>query len=253
MIPAMNDEQLLRYNRQILLPQIGIEGQQKLADAHVVIIGIGGLGSPAAIYLAAAGVGTLTLVDFDKVELTNLQRQIVHRNADIDMPKVESARQNLLAINPDILINTMQTRPDQQALEQLAKSADVIVDASDNYETRFALNLACTRQRTPLVSGAAIRFEGQISVYDKRLDSSPCYNCLYPASGDEEETCTENGVLAPVVGIIGSMQALETIKIICGIGEPLVGRLLILDALSLQWRSMQFKRDPACPVCGNNN
>jgi len=252
MIPAMNDEQLLRYNRQILLPQIGIEGQQKLADAHVVIIGIGGLGSPVAIYLAAAGVGTLTLVDFDKVELTNLQRQIVHRNADIDMPKVESARQNLQAINPHILINTMQTRPDQQALDELAKNADVIVDASDNYETRFAINLACTKQRTPLVSGAAIRFEGQISVFDKRLDTSPCYNCLYPVSGDEQETCTDNGILAPVVGIIGSMQALETIKIICAIGEPLLGRLLILDALTMQWRSMQFKRDPACPVCGNN-
>jgi adenylyltransferase/sulfurtransferase len=168
------------------------------------------------------------------------------------MPKVESARQNLLAINPHILINTMQIRPDQQALDELAKNADVIVDASDNYETRFAVNLACTRQRTPLVSGAAIRFEGQISVFDKRLDTSPCYHCLYPVSGDEEETCTENGILAPVVGIIGSMQALETIKIICGIGEPLLGRLLILDALRMQWRCMQFKRDPACPVCGNN-
>jgi adenylyltransferase/sulfurtransferase len=248
----MNDEQLLRYNRQIMLPQIGVEGQQKLANAHVVIIGIGGLGSPAAIYLTAAGVGTLTLVDFDRVELTNLQRQIVHRNADLDMLKVESARQNLLAINPGILINTIQTRPDQQTLNQLAENADVVVDASDNYATRFAVNLACTGQRTPLVSGAAIRFEGQISVFDKRLDTSPCYNCLYPASGDEEETCTDNGILAPVVGIIGSMQAVETIKIICGIGEPLLGRLLILDALTMHWRSMQFKRDAACPVCRNS-
>jgi adenylyltransferase/sulfurtransferase len=245
----MNDEQLLRYNRQIMLPQFGVEGQQKLADAHAVIIGIGGLGSPAAIYLAAAGVGTLTLVDFDKVELTNLQRQIVHRHADIDRLKVESARQSLLAINPGIVINTVQTRPDQQALSVLADKADVVLDASDNYQTRFAVNVACVAQRTPLVSGAAIRFEGQISVFDKRLAASPCYNCLYPAAGDEAETCSENGILAPVAGIIGSMQAVETIKVICGIGESLVGRLLILDALTMRWRSMQFKPDPACPVC----
>jgi len=246
----MNDEQLLRYNRQIMLPQIDIEGQQKLLNAHVLIIGMGGLGSPAAIYLTAAGIGALTLVDFDKVELTNLQRQIVHRNSDIDKPKVDSAKRNLLAINPDVQINTIDIKPDQQTLEKLVQQADVVLDASDNYQTRFAINGACVLHHVPLVSGAAIRFEGQISVFDKRHDSSPCYNCLYPKAGDEEETCSENGILAPVVGIIGSMQALEAIKIVCAIGEPLVGRLLVLDALSMNWRSMQLKRDPSCPVCG---
>jgi len=246
----MNDEQLLRYNRQIMLPQIDVEGQQKLSDAHVLIIGMGGLGSPAAIYLTAAGIGTLTLVDFDKVELSNLQRQIVHHNDDIGKAKVDSAKLNLLRINPDVQITTIDIRPDHQALEKLVQQADVVLDASDNYDTRFAINRTCVAHRVPLVSGAAIRFEGQISVFDKRRHDSPCYNCLYPVSGDEEETCSENGILAPVVGIIGSIQALEAIKIICGIGETLVGRLLILDALSMSWRSMQLKRDPACPVCG---
>jgi adenylyltransferase/sulfurtransferase len=248
----MNDEQLLRYNRQIMLPQFDVASQQKLLASHVVIIGLGGLGSPAAIYLTAAGVGTLTLVDFDKVELTNLQRQIVHHHTDIDKPKVESARLNLLAINPETEIITVDIKPDQQTLAGLAQQADVVIDASDNYETRFAVNRACVEQRTPLVSGAAIRFEGQISVFDNRQDSSPCYQCLYPKSGDEAETCSENGVLAPVVGIIGSIQALEAIKLICGIGEALVGRLLILDALTMNWHSVQFKRDPACPVCGTD-
>ncbi len=246
----MNDEQLLRYSRQIMLPQIDATGQQRLIDAHALIIGVGGLGSPAAIYLTAAGVGTLTLVDFDRVELTNLQRQIVHRTDDIDSYKVHSAKQNLFSINPGVQINTVNTRPDQPTLENLVRQADVVIDASDNYQTRFAVNSACVSLKTPLVSGAAIRFEGQISVFDKRNDNSPCYNCLYPGSGDEEENCTENGVMAPVVGIIGSMQALETIKLICGVGDPLTGRLLILDALSMSWRSMHLKKDPGCPVCG---
>lgn len=246
----MNDEQLLRYSRQIMLPQLDIAGQQKLAEAHAVIIGIGGLGSPAAIYLTAAGVGTLTLVDFDKVELTNLQRQIVHHQADIDTPKVESAKRNLLAINPEIRINTIADKPGRQMLDRLAGEADVVIDASDNYETRFAVNHACVERRTPLVSGAAIRFEGQISVFDQRRHDSPCYQCLYPKSGQDTETCSESGVLAPVVGIIGSLQALETIKLICALGEPLIGRLLMLDALTMNWHSVRLKRDPACPVCG---
>ena len=246
----MNDEQLLRYNRQIMLPQIDVEGQQKLLDAHVLIIGMGGLGSPAAIYLTAAGIGALTLVDFDRVELSNLQRQIVHHNDDIGIPKVDSAKRNLLRINPDVQITAIDIRPDKLALDKLVQQADVVLDASDNYDTRFAINAACVAHRVPLVSGAAIRFEGQISVFDKRRHDSPCYNCLYPVSGDEEQTCSETGIVAPVVGIIGSMQALEAIKIICAIGETLVGRLLILDALSMSWRSMQLKPDPACPVCG---
>jgi molybdopterin/thiamine biosynthesis adenylyltransferase len=245
----MNDEQLLRYSRQIMLPQIDVAGQQKLFDAHVLIIGIGGLGSPAAIYLASAGVGTLTLVDFDRVELTNLQRQIVHHQDDIDSPKVASARRNLQRINPGVTINTIDQKPDAQLLNRLVQQADIVIDASDNYPTRFAVNSACVAHRKPLVSGAAIRFEGQISVFDKRCDTSPCYNCLYPVAGDDAENCTENGILAPVVGIIGSMQALEAIKLICAIGEPLIGRLLIFDGLSMNWRSMQLKQDPACPVC----
>ena len=249
----MNDEQLLRYNRQIMLPQVDVAGQQKLLAAHVLIIGMGGLGSPAAIYLTAAGVGELTLVDFDKVELTNLQRQIVHCNADIDQLKVESARRNLLRINPDVNINTVGTRPDPPMLDQLVQRADIVIDATDNYESRFAINAACVAQRVPLVSGAAIRFEGQISVFDKRNDHSPCYNCLYPRAGSGEETCSENGILAPVVGIIGSMQALEAIKLICAIGQSLQGRLLIFDALAMHWRSMTLKKDPACPVCAGTN
>ena len=245
----MDDEQLLRYSRQIMLPQIDIAGQQKLFDAHVLIIGIGGLGSPAAIYLASAGVGTLTLVDFDRVELTNLQRQIVHHQDDIDSPKVASARRNLQRINPGVTINTIEEKPDAQRLNRLVQQADVVIDASDNYPTRFAVNSACVAHRKPLVSGAAIRFEGQISVFDKRSETSPCYNCLYPVAGEDAENCTENGILAPVVGIIGSMQALEAIKLICAIGEPLIGRLLIFDGLAMNWRSMQLKKDPSCPVC----
>ena len=246
----MNDEQLLRYNRQIMLPQIDVTGQQKLADAHVLIIGLGGLGSPASMYLTASGVGTLTLVDFDTVELTNLQRQIVHRNDDIDRPKVESAEQNLLSINPEVHINTINRKPDMATLLELTQQADVVIDASDNYETRFAVNRACVDQRKPLVSGAAIRFEGQITVFDSSNENSPCYQCLYPAAGNEEERCSETGILAPVVGIIGCMQAVETIKLICNTGEPLIGRLLVLDALTMQWRSLNLQRDPACVACG---
>jgi molybdopterin-synthase adenylyltransferase len=247
----MNDEQLLRYSRQLMLTQIGYEGQQRLSRARVLIIGLGGLGSPAAMYLAAAGVGTLVLVDFDRVELTNLQRQIVHRTADIGEHKVVSARANLLAINPEVQIDTIAHALDTDELDEQVQRADVVIDACDNFETRFAVNAACVRQRTPLVSGAAIRFEGQISVFDSRNTDSPCYNCLYPHAGDNEETCSESGVLAPVVGIIGSIQALEAIKLICDSGETLRGRVLILDALTMQWRTMTLRRDPACPVCSH--
>jgi molybdopterin/thiamine biosynthesis adenylyltransferase len=247
----MNDEQLLRYNRHIMLPQIGIEGQQKLRDAHVLIIGLGGLGSPAALYLATAGIGRLTLVDDDTVELSNLQRQIVHRTRNIGEKKVASARSNLLAINDEIDIITIDHRLDETALAQQIQLADVVLDASDNFDTRFAINRACVAQKKPLVSGAAIQFEGQISVFDSRDEHCPCYNCLYPNKGEEDLTCSGNGILAPVVGIIGSMQALETIKLICQIGQPLYGRLLLFDALSLQWRTMNLKKDPGCPVCGS--
>jgi molybdopterin-synthase adenylyltransferase len=247
----MNDEQLLRYNRQIMLPQIGYEGQQRLADARVLIIGLGGLGSPASMYLAAAGVGRLVLVDFDRVELTNLQRQIVHHTADIGEHKAVSAKNNLLAINPEIRIDAVTHRLTADELEAQVRQADVVIDASDNYETRFAVNTACVRQRTPLVSGAAIRLEGQVSVFDSRERDNPCYQCLYPRSGEDELTCSESGVLAPVVGIIGSIQALEAIKLICNTGDPLRGRVLILDALTMQWRTMKLRRDPACPVCGD--
>lgn len=247
----MNDEQLLRYNRHIMLPQIGIEGQQKLRDAHVLIIGLGGLGSPAAMYLATAGVGRLTLVDDDTVELSNLQRQIIHRNQNIGDSKVASAKSNLLAINHEIDIATIDHRLDEAALNQQIKQADVVLDASDNFDTRFAINRACVAQKKPLVSGAAIQFDGQISVFDSRDEHCPCYSCLYPDKGNDNLTCSTNGILAPVVGIIGSMQALEAIKLICQIGEPLYGRLLLFDALSLQWRTMNLKKDPNCPVCGS--
>ena len=249
----MNDEQLLRYNRHIMLPQIGIEGQQKLHDARVLIIGLGGLGSPAAMYLATAGVGHLTLVDDDIVEISNLQRQIVHRSQNIGDSKVASARDNLLAINHDIDITTIDHRLDDAALNQQIEQADVVLDASDNFDTRFAINRACVAQKKPLVSGAAIQFDGQISVFDSRDENCPCYSCLYPDKGEENLTCSTNGILAPVVGIIGSMQALEAIKLICQIGEPLYGRLLLFDALALQWRTMNLKKDPNCPVCGTEN
>ncbi|MCK5002918.1 MAG: molybdopterin-synthase adenylyltransferase MoeB [Gammaproteobacteria bacterium] len=248
----MNDEQLLRYNRHIMLPQIGIEGQQKLCDAHVLIIGLGGLGSPAAMYLATAGVGQLALVDDDTVELSNLQRQIIHRSQNIGDSKVASAKSNLLAINHEIDIATIDHRLNEAALNQQIERADVVLDASDNFDTRFAINRACVAQKKPLVSGAAIQFDGQISVFDSRSKHCPCYSCLYPDKGEDNLTCSENGILAPVVGIIGSMQALEAIKLICHIGEPLYGRLLLFDALSLQWRTMNLKKDPNCPVCGSS-
>ncbi len=246
----MDDSQLLRYNRHIMLPQIGFEGQQRLCDAHVLIIGLGGLGSPAAMYLAAAGIGQLSLADADQVEITNLQRQIVHRTSNIDETKVDSACATLLDINPHIQINCVVERLQGDALEQAVAAADVVLDATDNFTSRYAINAACVKHRTPLVSGAAIRFEGQLAVFDFSDDSSPCYHCLYPANPDAvEETCSENGILAPVVGIIGSMQALEAIKLICRIGEPSSGRLLLFDALAMEWRSMRFKRDLTCPVC----
>jgi adenylyltransferase/sulfurtransferase len=246
----MNDEQLLRYNRHIMLPQIDIDGQQRLLDAHVAIIGLGGLGSPAALYLAAAGVGALTLVDFDAVELSNLQRQIAHRESQAGTNKTVSARHNMLELNPGISIHCIEHELDLAALETLAKEVTLMIDATDNFATRYLINRACFNTGTPLVSGAAIQFSGQLSVFDFRDAQSPCYACLYGEDATEaEQTCSENGILAPVVGIIGCMMATETIKLICDIGELLSHRLMILDALNMQWREMRYHKDPQCRVC----
>lgn len=247
----MNDQQLLRYNRQIMLPQLGYEGQLKLLAAKVLLMGIGGLGSPVAMYLAAAGVGELTLVDFDAVDLSNLQRQILHRTENISQPKVASAKHNLLQLNPETIIHTVNHKPDEIELSKLIAAATVVVDATDNFASRFAINRACVQHKVPLVSGAAIRFEGQVSVFDLRDSNNPCYRCLYDETGTTEETCSTNGVISPMVGIIGSIQALETIKLIAGIGDSLAGKLLITDGLHQDWRSMRLRKDPQCPVCGN--
>ncbi len=244
------DEQLLRYSRQIMLPDFGIEGQERLAESRVLIIGLGGLGSPAAIYLAAAGVGTLVLVDDDVVDLTNLQRQIVHGTADIDRPKVASAAEQLHRLNPDVRIETIDHRLEGDALLAEVRRADCVVDATDNFDSRFAINAACVEAGTALISGAAIRLEGQVAVFPNSGGDTPCYRCLYREAGELPGTCSENGVLAPVVGIIGAIQATETIKWLTGLGEPLTGRLLLMDAATMEWRTLRLPRDPACPVCG---
>lgn len=246
----MNDDQLLRYSRQIMLPQLDFIGQQTLLDSHALIIGLGGLGSPVAMYLAAAGVGTLTLVDFDKVDLSNLQRQIAHQSASIGIPKVDSAAQTLKQLNPEAEIRTINQKLEGEDLLQAVRSADIVIDASDNFSTRFAINEACAIESTPLVSGAAVRMEGQVVVFPHQGTDQACYNCLYSAAhGDEIGTCSENGVLSPVVGIIGSIQATEAIKYLAGIGRTLNGRLLVLDASTMEFREIRLKQDPHCPVC----
>ncbi|RKZ82189.1 MAG: molybdopterin-synthase adenylyltransferase MoeB [Gammaproteobacteria bacterium] len=245
----MNDEQLFRYSRQILLPQIDFDGQQKLLDSHVLIIGLGGLGSPVAMYLAAAGIGKLTLVDDDAVELSNLQRQIVHTEQDLDRLKVESAADSLLALNSGLQIEMKTSRLTKQELSIVVEAVDVVVDCSDNFATRFLLNEVTQELKTPLVSGAAIRMEGQVTVYDPRQSGSACYRCLYQDNGELQQTCSEIGVLSPLLGIIGSVQAVETVKLIAGIGETLAGRLLILDALSMTWQEIKLRQDPHCPIC----
>jgi len=247
----MNDQQLLRYSRQILLPQIDIIGQQKLLDSHVLIIGLGGLGSPVATYLAASGVGHLTLNDDDEVELSNLQRQIVHGESDIGRSKVASAKQSLSAINSQIRIDTIAERLDKQAMLDVVAEVNVVVDCSDNFATRFMINDVTQQLKTPLVSGAAIRFDGQVTVYDARQTGSACYQCIYQDNGEPLQTCSESGVLSPLLGIIGSMQAVETIKLITHVGEGLAGRLLILDALTMTWREVKLRQDPDCPICQN--
>jgi len=246
----LSDEQLLRYSRHILLPEIGIEGQQKLLAARALVIGAGGLGSPISLYLAASGVGHLTLCDHDNVDLTNLQRQIVHHTESIGLPKVESARRTLACINPEVQVEALPHRVGGR-LDELVSAADVVLDGTDNFATRHAINRACVRHRKPLVSGAGVRFDGQIAVFDLRRDDSPCYHCLFPEEGDlEEMRCAVMGVFAPLVGIIGSMQAAEALKLIMGIGEPLHARLLLMDVLNMQIRTVRLSKDPGCNVCG---
>lgn len=248
----MDDQQLLRYSRHILLPEIGIEGQQRLLDAQALLIGAGGLGSPAALYLASAGVGTLTVCDGDTVDFTNLQRQIVHREAAVGRPKVESARETLLAINPRVTINAIAERVDGERLQALVKAADVVLDGSDNFATRHAVNRACVVARKPLVSGAGIRFDGQLAVFDLRSDDAPCYACLFPQDGENEEMrCAVMGVFAPLVGIVGAMQAAEALKLLTGAGVTMSGRLLLLDALAMDVRTVKLARDPDCAVCAH--
>jgi molybdopterin-synthase adenylyltransferase len=247
----MNDNQLLRYSRHILLPQIEYEGQQKLTQSHALIVGAGGLGSPVALYLAASGVGKLTICDFDVVDLTNLQRQIIHTTQSVGINKAVSAQQTIYEINPEVEVVTVQQRSTPEAFSVLIAQADVVIDCSDNFATRYTLNRLCFQHKKPLVSGAAVKFEGQITVYDFRNDHSPCYHCLFPDVGaDQEMRCAENGVFAPLVGMIGTMQAAEALKCLMGIGENLQGRLLLLDALSAEWRTIKLARDPACSVCG---
>ena len=245
----MNDEQLLRYSRHILLNEIGVEGQERLRAAHMLVVGAGGLGSPAAYYLASAGVGSLTLVDGDKVDLTNLQRQILHTTERIGMPKTVSGRVALAAINPEVKVVTVEARVDDVALDRLVADAAVVLDCCDNFATRHAINRACVKHRRPLVSGAAIRFDGQVATFDMRAAESPCYACLFPPGDGEDELCSTMGVFAPVTGIIGTVQAAEALKLAAGAGTPLTGRLLMLDALTMQWHSVRVPRDPDCPVC----
>jgi molybdopterin-synthase adenylyltransferase len=247
----MDDNQLLRYSRHILLGEIGIEGQDRLLGSKALIIGAGGLGSPIALYLASAGVGRITICDDDTVDLTNLQRQIIHRNASIGEKKADSARETIAAINPGIEVVALAQRVDGALLEQLVAAADVVLDGSDNFATRHAVNRACVAARKPLVSGAGVRFDGQIAVFDMRNPQSPCYHCLFPEHGENEDVrCAVMGVFAPLVGIIGAMQAAEALKLLAGIGTPLTGRLMLLDALAMEWRTMRLARDPGCAVCG---
>ncbi len=247
----MNDAQLLRYSRHILLDQIGIDGQERLLAAHALVVGAGGLGSPVALYLAAAGIGRITLADHDSVELTNLQRQIAHDMASLGVNKAVSAAARMKAMNPDIQVIPLQEKLAGEALAAAVSVADVVLDCSDNFPTRHAVNRACVTHRKPLVSGAAVRFDGQVAVFDLRRDDQPCYACLFPEHAqDAEMRCAEFGVFAPLVGVVGAMQALEALKLVIGIGQSLSGRFQLYDALSAEWRSLRLKKDPRCGVCG---
>lgn len=250
----MNDDQLLRYSRHILLDQIGIEGQQKLLDAHVLVLGAGGLGSPAALYLASAGVGHLTIVDDDEVDLTNLQRQILHTTERVGQSKVASAKLSLQQINPEVQVEAIQERLQGDRLRDLIRAADVVLDCSDNFETRHAVNAACVEFAVPLVSGAAISFDGQISVFDSRQQDAACYACLFPAEQHVEEVrCSTMGVFAPLVGIIGTMQAAEALKLVMELGQSLQGRLMLLDAMHMEWTTITVPKNQECSVCGQSH
>jgi molybdopterin/thiamine biosynthesis adenylyltransferase len=246
----MNDEQLLRYSRHILLDELGIEGQERLCQSRALVIGVGGLGSPVALFLASAGVGHLVLVDHDTVDLTNLQRQIAHNMDRVGQAKAHSAQQAIHDLNPQVQVTPLVERANAELLDQQVPLAQVVLDCTDNFVTRQAINRACVQHKVPLVSGSAIRFDAQISVFDPRRSDSPCYACMFPPDHPPEETqCATLGVLAPLVGTIGSLQAVEAIKLLAGVGEGLVGRLLMLDALHMSWNTLNLKRDPHCPVC----
>jgi molybdopterin/thiamine biosynthesis adenylyltransferase len=249
----MNDDQLLRYSRHILLDELGIEGQSRLLASHALVIGAGGLGTAALPYLASAGVGTITIVDDDDVDLTNLQRQILHTTANVGRAKVDSAREGMLRINPEIEVRTVPRRIDGTSLGELVAQADVVLDCSDNFATRQAVNRACVEYRVPLVSGAALRFDGQVSVFDRRRDDGPCYACLFPPSEQAPEAaCATMGVFAPLVGMVGTVQAAEALKLLAQTGESLAGRLLMVDALKMEWTAMRLTRAPECEVCGGH-
>ena len=248
----MNDHELLRYSKQIMLPQIDVEGQQKIIDSTMLIIGMGGLGSPTALYLAAAGVGHLIIADFDQVELSNLQRQIIHRTADIGEDKVNSAKAKLLELNPNITVTVANEIMHSDNLASLIKDVDIVLDGTDNFESRFEINKACVECHKPLISAAVIRFEGQISVFKGYEVDQPCYQCLYSEDGNGRESCVENGVLAPVVGLVGTIQALQAIKVLLGLGEQLCGELLLIDGLDLSFRKVKIVKDSECPICSLN-
>jgi adenylyltransferase/sulfurtransferase len=249
----MNNEELVRYSRHMMLPQMDYEGQMKLTQAHALIIGAGGLGSPVAMYMASSGVGHLVISDFDVVELHNLQRQIIHGNADVGKLKVESAKETIEALNSEIEITIHPEKYTEEQLREQVRLADVVLETTDNFDSRFLLNRICVEEKTPLVSGSAIRFEGQLTVFRPDKEDGPCYRCVYEESADAEashwETCAASGVLAPVVGVIGSLQVIEAIKIITGMGQDLNGRMLIFDAMYMEWREMKLKKNPDCPVC----
>ena len=250
----MTDDQLLRYSRHLLLNEVGVEGQEKILHARALVIGAGGLGSPVALYLATAGVGRITLVDDDVVDLTNLQRQIAHNMADVGEYKANSAMNKIANINPDVRVVPVIERADAALLDTLVANADVVLDCCDNFATRHAINAACVNHGKPLVSGAAIRFDGQITVYNPRVPTAPCYACIFPPDAELEETrCATMGVFAPLVGIIGSMQAAEALKLIVGTGQPLTGRLLMLDGRDMTWNEVRLKRDINCVVCGKSH